>query len=143
MSPEKTHKFMGFYMEGLLLGVNTMYMLFCSFKLFLIGCMGLITYCSIKCSFPGLIMNYRSCTIHHNYYYFPKRVGGLPLMSWNVLKRLPSDGFERPQLYMATRMYYANCLQNAEIKAWERAQRHTSLWPRQTRNDQYFYKCLP
>ncbi len=28
---------MGFYMEGLILGVNTMYMLFCFFKLFRIG----------------------------------------------------------------------------------------------------------
>ncbi len=32
---------MRFYMEGLILGVNTMYMLFCFFKLFLIGCIGL------------------------------------------------------------------------------------------------------
>ncbi len=32
---------MGFYMEGLILGVNTMYMVFCFFKLFLIGCIGL------------------------------------------------------------------------------------------------------
>ncbi len=29
-------------MEGLILGVNTMYMLFCFFKLFLIGCIGLM-----------------------------------------------------------------------------------------------------
>ncbi len=48
MSPENTHKLMGFYMEGLMLGVNTVHMLFCSFKRFLIGCIGLITYCSIK-----------------------------------------------------------------------------------------------
>ncbi len=41
MSPENTHKLMGFYMEGLILGVNTMYMFFCFFKLFLIGCIGL------------------------------------------------------------------------------------------------------
>ncbi len=41
MSPENTHKLMGFYMEGLILGVNTMYMLFCFFKLFLVGCIGL------------------------------------------------------------------------------------------------------
>ncbi len=41
MSPENTHKLMGFYMEGLILGVNTLYMLFCFFKQFLIGCMGL------------------------------------------------------------------------------------------------------
>ncbi len=30
MSPENAHKLMGFYMEGLILGVNTMYMLFAS-----------------------------------------------------------------------------------------------------------------
>ncbi len=36
-----THKLMGFYMEGLVLGVNTMYMLFCFFKLFLVGCIGI------------------------------------------------------------------------------------------------------
>ncbi len=41
MSPENTHKLMGFYMKGLILGINTMYMLFCFFKLFLIGCIGL------------------------------------------------------------------------------------------------------
>ncbi len=41
MSPENTHKLMGFYMEGLILCVNTMYMLFCFFKLFLVGCIGL------------------------------------------------------------------------------------------------------
>ncbi len=41
MSPENTHKLMGFYMEGLILGVNTMYMFFCFSKLFLIGCIGL------------------------------------------------------------------------------------------------------
>ncbi len=40
MSPENTHTLMGFYM---ILGVNTMYMLFCFFKLFLIMCIG---YCS-------------------------------------------------------------------------------------------------
>ncbi len=32
MNPEITHKLMGFYMEGLILGVNTMYMLFWFFK---------------------------------------------------------------------------------------------------------------
>ncbi len=42
MSPENTHKLMGFYMAGLILGVNTLYRLFCFFKLFLIGCIGLI-----------------------------------------------------------------------------------------------------
>ncbi len=46
MSPDNTHKLMGIYMEGLILGVNTtcmyMYMLFCFFKLFLVGCIGLI-----------------------------------------------------------------------------------------------------
>ncbi len=41
MSPESTHKFMGFYMEGLILGVNTLYMLFCFLKLFLLGRIGL------------------------------------------------------------------------------------------------------
>ncbi len=41
MSPENTHKLMGFYMEGLILGVNTMYRLLRFFKLFLIGCIGL------------------------------------------------------------------------------------------------------
>ncbi len=34
MSPENTHKLMGFYMESLIPGINTMYMLFCFFKLF-------------------------------------------------------------------------------------------------------------
>ncbi len=29
-------------MEGLILGVNTMYMIFCFFRLFLIGCLGLM-----------------------------------------------------------------------------------------------------
>ncbi len=37
MISENTHKLMGFYMEGLILGVSTMYRLFCFFKLFLIG----------------------------------------------------------------------------------------------------------
>ncbi len=32
MSLENTHKLMGFYMEVLILGVNTMYMLFCFFN---------------------------------------------------------------------------------------------------------------
>ncbi len=32
MSPENTHKLMGFYKEIIILGVNTMYMLFCFFK---------------------------------------------------------------------------------------------------------------
>ncbi len=42
MSPENTHKLMGFYMEVIIiLGVNTLYVLFCFFKLFLIGCIGL------------------------------------------------------------------------------------------------------
>ncbi len=53
MSPENTHKLMGFYMEVLILGVNTMYMLFCFFNSLppiinslkklktLIGCIGL------------------------------------------------------------------------------------------------------
>ncbi len=41
MSPESTHKLMGFYMEASILGVNTMYMLFCFFRLFPIGCIGL------------------------------------------------------------------------------------------------------
>ncbi len=53
MSPENTHKLMGFYMEGLILGVSTMYMLFCFFKLFLVGCIGLILctgfYASLSC----------------------------------------------------------------------------------------------
>ncbi len=40
MSPETTHKLMGLYMEGLILSVNAMYMLFCFFKLFPIGCIG-------------------------------------------------------------------------------------------------------
>ncbi len=31
----------GIYMEGLILGINTLYRLFCFFKLFLIGCIGL------------------------------------------------------------------------------------------------------
>ncbi len=32
MSPENTHKLMGFYMEVLILGVSTLYMLFCFFN---------------------------------------------------------------------------------------------------------------
>ncbi len=44
MSPENTHKLMGCYMGGLILGVNTLYRLFCFFKLFLMGCMGLKLY---------------------------------------------------------------------------------------------------
>ncbi len=35
---------MGFYMEGLILGGNTLYRFFCVFKLFLIGCIGLTTF---------------------------------------------------------------------------------------------------
>ncbi len=38
MSPENTHKLMGFYVDGLILGIHTLYRLFCFFKLFLIGC---------------------------------------------------------------------------------------------------------
>ncbi len=45
MSPDNTHKLIGFYMEVLILGANTMYMLFCFFKLFLIGCIGLRNGC--------------------------------------------------------------------------------------------------
>ncbi len=41
MSPENTHKLMGIYMEGLILGVNTLYRLFCFFELFHVGCIGL------------------------------------------------------------------------------------------------------
>ncbi len=41
MSPENTHKLMGFYMEDLTLGVNTLYRLFCFFKLFLMGFIGI------------------------------------------------------------------------------------------------------
>ncbi len=42
MSPENTHKLVEFYMGVIILGVNTMYMLFFFFfKLFLIGCIGL------------------------------------------------------------------------------------------------------
>ncbi len=41
MSPDDTHKLMEFYMEGLILGINTMYMFFCFFKLFPIGCIEL------------------------------------------------------------------------------------------------------
>ncbi len=48
MSPENTHKLMGFYMEGLILGVTTMYMFFCFSKLFLIGCIGLSTNLTTK-----------------------------------------------------------------------------------------------
>ena len=33
MSPEDTHKAIRIYMGGLILGVNTLYMLFCFFKL--------------------------------------------------------------------------------------------------------------
>ncbi len=42
MSPESTHKLMGFYVEDLILGV-ILYLVhgFCFFKLFPIGCIGL------------------------------------------------------------------------------------------------------
>ncbi len=47
MSPEDTHKLMGLYMEVLILGVILQYMVSsCYFKLFPIGCIGLII-CSI------------------------------------------------------------------------------------------------
>ncbi len=39
MSPKNTHKLMGFYMEVLILEVNTIYMFFCFFKLLLKGYM--------------------------------------------------------------------------------------------------------
>ncbi len=42
MSPENTHKLMGFYMEVLTLGLLFMVHGFCFFKLFPIRCMGLI-----------------------------------------------------------------------------------------------------
>ncbi len=42
MSPESTHMLKGLYMEVLILGINTMYMLFCFCKLFPIGCIRLI-----------------------------------------------------------------------------------------------------
>ncbi len=41
MSPESTHKLMGFYMEVLILGVILQYVVSASFKLFPIGCIGL------------------------------------------------------------------------------------------------------
>ncbi len=41
MSLENTHLLMGFYMEGLILGVNTLYRLICFYNLFPIGCIGL------------------------------------------------------------------------------------------------------
>ncbi len=41
MSQETTHKLMGFYMKGLILGIGTVYMLFCFFKLFRIGYIGI------------------------------------------------------------------------------------------------------
>ena len=40
-SPEISHKLMGIYMGGLILGVNTLYRLFCFFKLFASGGKGL------------------------------------------------------------------------------------------------------
>ncbi len=45
--PMSPHKLMGIYMEGLILGVNTMYMLFCFFKLFPIGRIELIVVLSL------------------------------------------------------------------------------------------------
>ncbi len=42
MSLENTHKLMGFYMEGLILGVSTMYLLFWFFRLFPIVRIGLM-----------------------------------------------------------------------------------------------------
>ncbi len=42
MSPENTHNLMGFYMEVLILRRYTLVHGFCCFKLFPIGCMGLI-----------------------------------------------------------------------------------------------------
>ncbi len=59
MSPENTHKLMGFYMEVIILGVNTMYnMFFCFFKLFLVGCIGL----SIGVDNISVVL------VNHNYY---------------------------------------------------------------------------
>ncbi len=48
---------MGFYMEGLLLGVNTLYRLFCFFKQFLIGCIGLTVRCISQVYQTGLTDN--------------------------------------------------------------------------------------
>ncbi len=42
MSPENTHTLMEFYMEVLILGVIFLYMVSALFKLFPIGCIGLI-----------------------------------------------------------------------------------------------------
>ncbi len=49
MSPETTPKLMGVYMEDIILGINTVYMLFCFFKLFLMGCIGLILSLILHC----------------------------------------------------------------------------------------------
>ncbi len=47
MSPENTHKLMGFYVEVIILGViYTLVHGFCFFKLFPIGCIGLTDLCS-------------------------------------------------------------------------------------------------
>ncbi len=64
MSPENTHKLMAFYMEGLILGVNTMYMLFCFFKLFLIVCIGISRGLkeAVKCLYNSFL-NYNFCKV--------------------------------------------------------------------------------
>ncbi len=54
MSPENTHKLMGLYMEGLILVGITLYMLFCFFKQFLIGCIGLTTTIFSRISYISL-----------------------------------------------------------------------------------------
>ncbi len=64
MSPENTHKLMGlYYMDGLILGVNIMYMFFCSFELFPIGCIGLNYSIQSHCdSYKGLTILYLELT---------------------------------------------------------------------------------
>ncbi len=52
MSPENTHKLMGFYTEGLILGVNTMYMLFCFFKVLVPHVCMRNCACALLCSQP-------------------------------------------------------------------------------------------
>jgi len=44
MSPENAHKLIRIYMGGLILGVNTLYMLSCFLKLFALVGKGLITF---------------------------------------------------------------------------------------------------
>ncbi len=64
MSPENTQKIMGFYMEGFILVFNTMYMLFCFFKLFPIGCIGLLVCVPLQYCKHGTLCTSPIVSVH-------------------------------------------------------------------------------